>query len=93
MFEIEKVFDRVADLKYPSDQPLAHLREAFKSEIYVTLGRCIETDMLATNSREEVVEYAAWIKLAGPGGTDWTHEAAKQAVREIIAGVSGMVAA
>lgn len=93
MFEIEKVFDRVAELKYPNGKPLSGLRTAFKCEIYVTFGRAIETEMLAENTFEQVVIYCASLKLAGVGGTDWTEQAARTRVEEIIAEIREPVTA
>jgi len=86
MFEIEKVFERVAELKYPDGQ-LDSLRTAFMCELYVTFGRAIETDMLSERSIEDVVRYCASLKLAGAGGTDWTRDQADCAVSELIDGL------
>lgn len=85
MFEIEKVFDRVSELKYPTVNALSGLRTAFKCEIYVTFGRAIEMQMLEENTIEQVVIYCASLKLAGVGGTKWTEKVARKRVEKIIA--------
>lgn len=84
MSQTDRVFDIVAELKYPK---LPALRPACKCELYQWLVSRIEDGFLMDRDLDDLVSDVAIDLLSGAGGEDWSRNEATTALQNVMAEV------